>query len=110
MRKIENTAVCDLSASRGSDGVTLLHLAAARGYSEMLCYLLVQQLQVKLLSIGAAGKTIFFLLSPTAREAHASWYNEGPFEGPLKPFGTKLFLYLTAARSYSNMFLYLLTL
>ena len=86
VRSIEKTGVCDLSASRECDGVTLLHLAAARGYNKMLRHLL--ELQVKL-----EGNLI--LLSPALLEPHASWYDEGPFEGPLKPFGTILFLYLT---------------
>ena len=73
VRSIEKTAVCDLSASRRWDGVTLLHLAAARGYSEMLVELL--KLQVKL-------EGSFIILSPAVGEAHTSWYNEGHLRAP----------------------------
>ena len=94
VRAIEKTAVCSLSASRGCDGVTLLHVAAERGYTEMLRLLL--QLQVKL-----EGNFIF--LSSAIGEAHASWYNEAPFEAPLKPFGIILFLYLTARQPVATV-------
>ena len=69
VRAIKETAVCELSASRRCDGVTLLHLAAARGYINMMRLLL--ELQVKL-----EGNCI--LLSSAVGEAHVSWYNEGP--------------------------------
>ena len=46
VRAIKETNVCDLSASRECDSVTLLHVAAARGYFNMLRELL--ELQVKL--------------------------------------------------------------
>ena len=94
VQAIKATNVCDLSASRQCDGVTLLHVAAEKGYSRMLQELL--QLQVKL-----EGNLIF--LSSAIGEAHVSWYNRARFEAPLKPFGIILFLYLTARQPVATV-------
>ena len=74
VRTIKENAVCELSASRRCDGVTLLHVAAARGYSRMLQELL--ELQVKL-------EGNFVPLSPAVREAHASCYMRVHLIAPL---------------------------
>ena len=72
VRTIENTAVCDLSASR-SDGVTLLHLAAARGYSEMLRYLLERQVKL----VGIFFSVIF------GRSRGSNWLSNGAIPLPI---------------------------
>ena len=71
VRTIEKTAVCELSASRRCDGVTLLHLAAERGYTDMLRHLLELQVKIEGNLIFLSSEIFFFFI--LVRETHASW-------------------------------------
>ena len=90
VRAIGETTVCKLSASRKCDRISLLHLAAARGYIYMIRELL--KLQVKL-----EGKVYSFVTGKkeknnqqvfnysAVREAHVSRINRDYLGAPLNP-------------------------